>query len=430
MVSGASPEPPDRPSVGHLWYFLSESKKDHNPYGLFNVGRTTELPWTCLSRSFRSDGSSPEARRTRGVTLSTPPIARFGLVGSGWRAEFFARLARQAPNRFAVAGVVSRSAERRTEVERTWQVPVHSSVEGLVAAGDCDFVIPCVPWSETPAVTREVVAAGCPVLAETPPAPDLAGLRQLWFDVGATGLVQVAEQYAYMPGHAARLVLLRDGVIGNVTSVQVCSTHLYHAVSLIRGMLGVGLGPATVQAQTFKSPLANPLNPSGWTGSTKTENLTTTLATLDFGDAQMGVYDFTDNQWWNPLRARRIVVRGSLGEIVDDSVVRLIDPHTPVESRLLRRRAGTDLNLEGVDLQHISFDGQVVWRNQFGGARFSEDDLAVAELLAQMAAWCRDEAPPPYPLAEGCHDHLISLAIGESIATNGPVTTTDPPWHD
>ncbi len=360
--------------------------------------------------------------------MSNPPVARFGLVGSGWRADFFARLARQAPDRFAVAGVVSRSAERRSEIERTWQVPVHSSIEELVAAGGCEFVLPCVPWSQTPAVTRELVAAGCPVLTETPPAPDLAGLRQLWFDVGATGLVQVAEQYRWMPGHAARLALLRDGLVGDVTSVQVSSTHLYHAISLIRGMLGVGLVPATVQAQTFRAPLANPLNPSGWTGETEPEDLTTTLATVDFRNARMGVYDFTDNQWWNPLRARRIVVRGSLGEIVDDSVVRLIDPNTPVESRLLRRRAGTDLNLEGVDLQHISFDGRVVWRNQFDGARFSEDDLAVVDLLAQTVAWSRDEAPPPYPLAEGCHDHLISLAIGESIASGRPVTTTDQPW--
>jgi len=366
--------------------------------------------------------------RPRGVILTTPPVARFGLVGTGWRARFFARLARQAPERFAVAGVVSRSAERRTAIEHTWHVPAHSSIEELVAAGDCEFVIPCVPWSETPTVTRELVAAGCPVLAETPPAADLASLQQLWLSVGASGLVQVAEQYPRMPGHAARLVLLRDGLIGDVTSVQVSSTHLYHAVSLIRAMLGVGLVPATVQAQTFRSPLANPLKPSGWTGSAEPEDLTTTLATVDFGDARMGVYDFTDNQWWNPLRARRIVVRGSLGEIVDDSVVRLVDSRTPVESRLLRRRAGTDLNLEGVDLQHISFDGRVVWRNQFEGARFSEDDLAVVELLAQTVAWSRDEAPPPYPLADGCHDHLISLAIGESIASGGPVTTKDQPW--
>lgn len=86
-----------------------------------------------------------------------------------------------------------------------------------------------------------------------------------------------------------------------------------------------------------------------------------------------------------------MVVRGSLGEIVDDQVVRMADPRTPVESPLVRRRTGTDLNLEGSELHHISFDGRVVYRNDYVGARFSEDDLAVVDLLFRTGAWVRGE---------------------------------------
>ncbi|MFD8418773.1 hypothetical protein ACFV2J_05360, partial [Streptomyces sp. NPDC059668] len=39
--------------------------------------------------------------------MTTAPI-RFGIVGSGWRADFFARLARLLPERLEVAGVVWR----------------------------------------------------------------------------------------------------------------------------------------------------------------------------------------------------------------------------------------------------------------------------------------------------------------------------------
>jgi predicted dehydrogenase len=358
----------------------------------------------------------------------TSSPARFALVGSGWRSEFFARLARQAPDRFEVSGVVTRSVERGAEVETAWGVPTFLSTNDLLAAQQPEFVIPCVPWSQTAATTVELVRAGVAVLAETPPAADLPGLQQLWADVGDSGLVQVAEQYLLMPGHAARLALLRDGLIGEVTSVQVSSTHLYHAVSMIRGMLDVGLRSATVRAQKFSAPLVNPLTPKGWTGSETPEQLSTTLATLDFGDSRMGLYDFTDNQWWNPLRGRRIVIRGSRGEVVDDTVVRMLDATTPAESQLVRRRAGVDLNLEGVDLQHISFEGRVLYRNDFIGSRFSEDDLAVVDLLAGMAAWTRGEGPAPYPLAEACQDHLISLAIGESILSGQPVTTGEQPW--
>jgi predicted dehydrogenase len=351
----------------------------------------------------------------------------FGVIGSGWRSEFVLRLAHALPDRFRVAGVVTRSAARGAEVTAAWGVPTYRTPAELLAAGHPDAVIACVPWLAMPSMTTELVELGARVVAETPPAPDLDGLRSLWRAVGSTGRVQVAEQYMLMPMHAARQTVTRAGTIGAVTSVQVSSTHLYHAMAMIRSLLDVGRAPARVVAQSFTADLADPLSPAGWSDDMTPKPAATTLATLDFG-GRVGLYDFTDNQWWNPLRGRRIVIRGSLGEIVDERVVRLTGPRTTVESPLVRRRAGVDLDLMGVDLEHISFDGNVLWHNEFYGARLSEDDLAVVDLLARVVAWSRDEGPAPYPLADGCQDHLLSLAIGESIRTGQPVTTTTEDW--
>jgi hypothetical protein len=69
-----------------------------------------------------------------------------------------------------------------------------------------------------------------------------------------------------------------------------------------------------------------------------------------------------------------------------------------------------------------------VYRNPFLGARFSEDDIGVAALLEATGAWARGDGPEPYPLADGLQDHLISLAIGESVTTGGPVTTSTEAW--
>lgn len=360
--------------------------------------------------------------------MTIAPATRFGVVGSGRRTQFFLRLARMAPEHLAVSGVVTRTPERGAEIEATWDVRTFRTLPDLAAAMKPDFVVASVPWSVTPKVTTEAVALDLHVLAETPPAPDAAGLRDLWQAVGASGRVQVAEQYLLMPGHAARLAVLREGIVGDVTSVQVSSTHLYHATSIIRHMLGVGFEPATVVARTFRAPLVNPLSPDGWTQSDEPEELGTTIAMLDFGGGRSGLYDFTDNQWWNPLRARRIVIRGSRGEIVDDTVVRLTDATTPVASMLTRRQLGIDLNLEGVDLAHLSFDGRVLYRNPFPGARFSDDDLAVATILRDTGRWAKDEGPEPYPLAQACQDHLLALAIEEAAGTGAPATTGRENW--
>ena len=352
--------------------------------------------------------------------------ATFGVIGSGWRCEFFLRLAAAAPERLRATGVLARRAERGDEITAAWGVPTCRTTDKLLATRP-DFVIVSVPWPVTPDATRELVGRGVRVLAETPPAPDLPGLRKLWNDVGGSGLVQVAEQYLLMPGHAARLAAVREGLIGDPTSVQISSTHLYHAVSLIRGLLGVGFEPATVNARAFTAPLADPLGFGEWRDDATPKDAVTTLATIDWG-GRMGLYDFTDNQWWNPLRHRRIVVRGSGGEIADDRLIRLADPTTPVASAFEYRRTGIDLNLEGNDLQHVSLDGRVLYRNPFAGTRLSEDDVAVADLLERTGSWARGEGPEPYPLADGLQDHLLSVAIGESAETGRDVTTELEAW--
>lgn len=348
------------------------------------------------------------------------PRTTFGIVGGGWRSHLLLRLADAAPGRLNAAGVVTRTADAGERVTARWGVPTYRTIDELLKAEDVDYVVAAVSWPAMPGVIRDLVAAGMAVLAETPPAPDLDRMRSLWGDVAGSGLVQVAEQYLLMPGHAARHTVIQDGVIGQATSVEISSTHLYHAVSLIRRLLGVGMDDVVVNARDFRAPLVDPLTFDGWDLQAVPEPRTTTIATLDFGD-RMGLYNFVENQWWNPLRTRRIVVRGSRGELVDNTVVRLVDPTSPVESSLVYRRTGVDMNLEGSELVHVSFDGRVVYRNPWLGTRLSEDDIAVASMLEAEGAWVRGEGPEPYPLAQACQDHAIGLAIQESARTGAEV---------
>ncbi len=337
------------------------------------------------------------------------------------------------PDRFTLVGAAARRQSSADEVARRWKVPTFLDPAELVRRQRPDFVVSSVPWAVNPAVVGNLLLAGAKVLSETPPAPDVEGLRRLWAEAGSSGRVQVAEQNLMLPGHAARLAVVRDGVIGTATSVQVSSTHGYHAVSIMRAMLGngstpAGCGPVTLSAKTFTAPLADPLRRDTWTDDDEPKRATTTLATIDFGDGLSGLYDFTDNQWHNQLRFRRILVRGSLGEISDDRVIRLAEPHTIVASDLRRYQLGQDLNLDGHDTEHISFDGRVIYRNPFVGGRLMDEEIAIASLMVATGAWASDAGPAPYPLAAGCQDQLISLAIEESAARGRPVTTAVEPW--
>ncbi len=351
-----------------------------------------------------------------------------GVVGTGWRANFFLRLAALLPDQLAVVGATVRRAEVAEQVVSRWGIPTFSSPRELVRRQRPNFVVSSVPWTANPGVVVDLVEAGTRVLCETPPAPDLAGLRALWAAVGHRDVVQVAEQYLQLPGHAARRELLRRGVIGDVSSVHVASTHGYHAISMMRGLLAAGFGPTAVSGVRFTGPLVDPRTRDGWTDDASAKPASTDLATIDFGDGLSGLYDFTDNQWHNQLRLRRILIRGSHGEISNDDVVRLAEPRTIVRSTLVRSQLGYDLDLDGYDTEHITFDGAVVYRNPFLGLRLMDEEIAIASMLTGMASWTRGEGPAPYPLAEACQDHLVSLAVDEAVSTGRLVRTSLEPW--
>jgi predicted dehydrogenase len=291
-----------------------------------------------------------------------------------------------------------------------------------------DFLVTAVPRAAGPGIIAEAVALGVPVLAETPPAGDLAGLRALWDAAGGPGLVQVAEQYLLMPSHVARLEAVRSGIIGTATQVQVSSTQQYHAVSLIRGLLGAGHAPARVRAVRTVAPLVDPLGRAGWTDDPWPRPATTTIATLDFGDGRSGVYDFTTGQTRNLLRFRRLLVRGTHGELCDDEIVHLPAARTIARTPLVRRQSGHDLDLNGFDTETITLGERVLFRNPYVGLRFNDDEIATASLLDATAAWVRGAGPPPYPLAEGAQDQLLALAIEEAADTGREVTTGTEPW--
>jgi predicted dehydrogenase len=337
-------------------------------------------------------------------------VTSFAVIGAGFRAAAFWRLAARL-DEVSCVGAVVRSP-------RPLPVPGFGSLAECLDTAKPDFLVTALPREINPGVVAEAVARGMPVLSETPPAPDLPGLRRLWAAAGDSGLVHVAEQYLLMPTHAARAAAVRAGVIGAPSQAQVSSTQLYHAVSLIRGLLGAGRGPVTVRATRHRAPLADPLNRARWTGDDTPKLATTTIATLDFGDGRSGVYDFTDNQTRNQLRFRRILVRGSHGELRDDEIVRLAAPRTIVRTPLVRQD-GTG---------HITLGDEVLFRNPYAGLRLNDDEIATATLLRATAAWVRSGGPGPYPLAEGAQDQLVALAIEEAADTGHTVTTTAEPW--
>ena len=181
----------------------------------------------------------------------------FGIIGAGWRAEFFLRIAQALPQRFCTRRLLVRDPEKATLVEDRWKVQTVQTLDALLQGDDLDFVVVSVPRAVSPQMLRELAARRMPALAETPPAPDLDGLVALHELTQRGAKIQVAEQYQFQPLHAARLAIAQSGKLGAVSQVQVSAAHGYHGINLLRALLGVNYEEVTIRAHAFESLLVS-----------------------------------------------------------------------------------------------------------------------------------------------------------------------------
>ena len=121
-------------------------------------------------------------------------MTTIAIIGAGWRAEFYIRIAQLMPERFEIIGVVARKEDVRSSLAQEYGVQTFSSISELLSHKKPDYVVSSVSWDSNPGVVEELVKAGVHVLCETPPAPTVEALQNLWKAVGASGMVQVAEQ--------------------------------------------------------------------------------------------------------------------------------------------------------------------------------------------------------------------------------------------
>ncbi len=352
---------------------------------------------------------------------------RFGIVGAGWRAEFFLRIAAAAPDLFELPVVVARNPEKAKRFAAQWSCPVFTRVEEMLAGGELDFVVTSVSWTANPEIIKDLVQRGVAVLSETPPASNVESMIELWQQVQEhAGRVCVAEQYFLQPYFAAVRKIIEMGKIGSISQAQVSAAHGYHGMSLMRKLLGIGYENATIAARSFSAPLVEGPGRDGLPEVESIADCTQAFYWLDF-DGKLGFMDFCGEQYFNYVRNNRVLVRGERGEIVDNKVAYLKDFRTPVYLELLRHCAGGPGNLEGNYLKGIQLGEDMVYRNPLAPASLSDDEIAIGDLMLRMAEYARGGAAP-YPLAEACQDHYLGLMCDQALKSGQEVKTQTQPW--
>lgn len=257
----------------------------------------------------------------------------FGIVGTGMIAGHHARAVRQADGA-RLAGIVSRSEERRRDFAARHQVPFATGrLEELLARTDIDVVCITTPSGAHLEPALAAIAAGKHVVVEKPleittervdrmiAAADARGVRlapifQARFGAGAR-----AVKAAVAAGRLGRMVLASASVKWNRTVEYYTGwkgtlaldgggavmNQAIHGLDLLQWFAGL---PAEVFARTTRRVHAG------------IEAEDTASATFLYPDGALGVFEATTATW--PGWSRRIELCGEAGAITleDDRITR------------------------------------------------------------------------------------------------------------
>jgi hypothetical protein len=357
-------------------------------------------------------------------------VISFSIIGgASFRAQYYLRIAQALPEQFRVCGMVVRDEHKGNLLEKKWNVTTYRNMAQLLENENPDFMVVSVSGSAVPDYLLQLGELGIPALAETPPAPSIAGLVTLHEKLTCKGAkVQVAEQYHLHPIQQARLSLIDSGRVGNVTQATVSISHFYHGVSLIRKTLGIGFEDASIRGMRFKAPIVAGPNRSGPPKEEKLISAERDLVWLEF-DGKLGIYDFTQDQHRSWIRSNHISVRGDRGEIFDNRLSLLADYSTPVYLDLKRINKGEEENQEGHYLEGIMAGERWVYRNPFIPGRLYDDEIAIASCLKKMGEYVAG-GPSFYSLAEASQDQYLGIMMEKAIGSAEVVKTVRQPWTE
>ncbi|MBQ8953103.1 MAG: Gfo/Idh/MocA family oxidoreductase [Clostridia bacterium] len=345
------------------------------------------------------------------------------IVGSGYRSEYYARIAAKYPDLFR-AMFLCRSREKAELVQRHTGVAATVSLDEALAF-EPDFVVVAVDREHVADVTIEWAERGFPVVAETPVGASLEKLKRIWTLSHEKGARIVScEQYHRYPVLANGLALVKAGQIGQPVSAYLSLAHDYHGISLIRRML-------LAQGEAYELHGLRTRSETLATDSRYGAILDGSLASeerdqvhIAFSSGKTAIYDFASLQYRSFIRSRHLTVRGERGEWSDRIITYADEENCPRRLFLMPEILPAYRQLDTQALRDI----RKTWEPELF-LDTQQDEFAIASILLDMEAYLKGGASP-YPIEEALDDGYFWLLLNEAVKRPWETITAQPmPWN-
>lgn len=353
---------------------------------------------------------------------------RFGLIGSGWRAEFYIRIAKALPDIFELTSVLVRDEEKGRQFSERMRVPVVNTLEQLMKTAP-EYVVLSIKRGIVSDYLIELFKKGIPVLVETPPGESFEALNSVWENYKKyDAKIQVAEQYFAQPLYAAWDKVIHDGKIGRVQNINISSLHGYHGTSIIRRYLDAGFDNFKIYGKRFWFDLTETYGREGMVFDGEIVKSSRDRLTIEFDNGKVAFFDFSDPaQYHSFIRTRQLTVQGDRGEIDDMTIRYLAENNIPSTQELNRIDLGIYGNQEWSHYG-IMLGEEFLYKTPFPNARLNDDELAVATCMRGMREYL-EQGTQFCSLKDALQDMYICLMMDKAMETpNQEITSETQIW--
>lgn len=329
---------------------------------------------------------------------------RFAIVGSGWRSLFYVRIAKALPEKFELLAMLCRTQEKADKMAQEHGIRTSISEEEVLAMKP-DFIVSAVNKASMNDVARYYASLGFAVLSETPAALNEQALLDTWEDCKKGYKLQVAEQYFQYPIYANLIKTVESGIIGEPVSIHISAMHDYHCSSIIRKLLQVGCEDVKITGKTFDMQVTDTKTRYETLTDGKVVTKEEKHLVMEYESGKVAFYDFMSDQYRSGIRKQHILIRGTRGEICDDTVYYLND-------------------------QNLACEKKLTYENPYAAVGLTEDETAIATLMLGMKVFANG-GPEVYPMVDALEDAYLSILMTEIIENPyQTLETKSRPWKN
>lgn len=332
----------------------------------------------------------------------------FLIVGSGYRSEYYGRIAFTYPDLFR-ALYLCRSEEKVQLIKHNTGIEATTDIDAAISFAP-DFVVVAVDREHVADVAEEWALRGFAVLTETPVGASMEALERIWnLSVQNSAKIVCCEQYYRQPLLAKGISLVEEGLIGRPSSGYLSMVHDYHAASILRKMMLADGEDYVIRGERKVSDVAatDSRYEAFYDGRISQE--TRDIIHIDYASGKSAIYDFSSVEYRSYIRSRHLVVRGEMGEWNDRMIYYLDDNNNP-QKLLLMPEIPEKYRI--LDTQAMR-DSRRTWQPELQLDTL-QDEFAIATMLLDMKEYV-DGGKAPYSLKDALDDAVFWLMVQEAV---------------